>query len=72
MRCLVRQRVAVFHGTHLGLFNSCLVAYIHPLSVCDCRSFPPMIAVGSDDTAVSTLGQVHVFEYSESQRYYTD
>ena len=28
-----------------------------------------MIAVGIDDTAVSTLGQVHVFEYSEGQRY---
>jgi hypothetical protein len=33
------------------------------------RSHAPMIAVGSDDTAVSTLGQVHVFEYSEGQRY---
>lgn len=32
------------------------------------RSHAPMIAVGSDDTAVSTLGQVHVFEYSEGQR----
>ncbi|XP_065833276.1 nucleoporin SEH1-like [Oscarella lobularis] len=32
------------------------------------RIHPPMIAVGSDETALTTLGKVLIFEYNESSR----